>query len=162
MDAYGITTLQQSPQLFYNTGTPRGPEWLTGVNPLGSPYLPCAENFRGYLSFTLPERKKGEPFDSPLDCFRLGLSDGMFRLIGHIGDAAVASAILVAGAHFDFEALARIEGGGALLCDLERGRGDKAEKKAEVKDSVGGVVAGDCVGHFRVSFVSMIRFLTFN
>lgn len=131
---------------------------LTLLGPLTSP----AKNFYVYLSFTLPERKEGEPFDSPFDCFRLGLSDGMFRLIGNIRDAAVASAILVASAHFHFEALARIEGGGALLCDLERGRGDKAQKKAEVKDSVGGVVAGDCVGHFRVSFVSMIRFLTFN
>lgn len=128
------------------------------MGPLTSP----AKNFYVYLSFTLPERKKSESCDSLLRLLRLGLSDGVLRLIGHIGDVAVASAILVASAHFHFEALARIEGGSAKLCDLERGRGDKAEKKAEVKDSVGGVVAGDCVGHFRVSFVSMIRFLTFN
>lgn len=61
MDAYGITTLGQSPQLFYNTGTPRGPKWLTGVNPLGSPYLPCEKFLR--LPFVyLTRTQRGRAF----------------------------------------------------------------------------------------------------
>ena len=112
-----------------------------GLTPLGPLTSPAAKIFAD--TFRLPYRHaKGASLSTrPLVIgLGLGLSDGMFRLIGPVGDGAVASPVLIGRGHFDFEALARPCCLSALLSDLERGGGHKAHEHPEVNNCVGGGV----------------------